>query len=113
GPNALPSPQRSPGWRRLLRQFNDPLILFLLAAAVVAALLSHHVDAGVIAAVVLVNAIVGFVQEGRAEQALSALRAMLVSSARVLRGGVRQAVGVEGLVPGDVLLLEAGDRVPA
>ena len=113
GPNALPPPQRTPGWRRLLRQFNDPLILFLLAAAVVAALLAQYVDAGVIAAVVLVNAIVGFVQEGRAEQALSALRSMLAPSARVLRGGARATLAIEDLVPGDVLLLEAGDRVPA
>ena len=113
GPNALPPAQRVPAWRRLLRQFNDPLILFLLAAAVLAALLAHYVDAGVIAAVVVVNAIVGFVQEGRAEQALSALRSMLAPSARVLRDGHRTTVAVEALVPGDVLLLEAGDRVPA
>ena len=113
GPNALPPPQRVPGWRRLLRQFNDPLILFLLSAAVLSALLAHYVDAGVIAAVVLVNALVGFIQEGRAEQALSALRSMLAPSARVLRDGHRAAVAVEELVPGDVLLLEAGDRVPA
>ncbi|MGJ4731228.1 HAD-IC family P-type ATPase, partial [Luteimonas sp. SDU101] len=113
GPNALPPPRRVPGWQRLLRQFNDPLILFLLAAAVLSALLGHGVDAGVIAAVVLVNAVVGFVQEGRAEQALSALRAMLAPSARVLRGGQRATVDVSALVPGDVLLLEAGDRVPA
>ncbi|TYT27569.1 HAD-IC family P-type ATPase [Luteimonas viscosa] len=113
GPNALPPPQRTPGWRRLLRQLDDPLILFLLAAAVVAAVLAHYVDAGVIAAVVLVNAIVGFVQEGRAEQALSALRSMLAPSARVLRGGAREQVAVETLVPGDVLLLEAGDRIAA
>ena len=113
GPNALPPPPRTPGWRRLLRQFNDPLILFLLAAAAVAALLAHYVDAGVIAAVVLINAGVGLVQEGRAEQALSALRSMLAPSARVLRGGRRMAVDAQALVPGDVLLLEAGDRVPA
>jgi len=113
GPNALPPPPRVPGWRRLLRQFNDPLILFLLAAAVLSALLGHYADAGVIAAVVLVNAIVGVVQEGRAEQALSALRSMLAPTARVLRGGHRATVPVADLVPGDVLLLEAGDRVPA
>lgn len=113
GRNALPAPPRVPGWRRLLRQFNDPLILFLLAAAVVAALLGHGVDAGVIAAVVLINAVVGFVQEGRAEQALSALRSMLAPAARVLRDGARRTLPVEELVPGDVLLLEAGDRVPA
>ncbi|WP_298581492.1 HAD-IC family P-type ATPase [uncultured Luteimonas sp.] len=113
GPNALPPAQRVPAWRRLLRQFNDPLILFLLAAAAIATLVAHYVDAGVIAAVVLVNAVVGFVQEGRAEQALSALRSMLAPSARVLRDGHRATVAVEDLVPGDVLLLEAGDRVPA
>ena len=74
---------------------------------------AHYADAGVIAAVVLVNAIVGVVQEGRAEQALSALRSMLAPTARVLRGGHRATVPVADLVPGDVLLLEAGDRVPA
>ena len=113
GPNALPPPQAMPTWQRFLRHFNDPLILFLLAAAVVALCLRHYVDAGVIAGVVLINAIVGYVQEGRAEQALSALRAMLAPSARVLRDGARVPVPVETLVPGDVLLLEAGDRVPA
>lgn len=113
GPNALPAARAVPGWRRLLRQFNDPLILFLLAAAVLAAGLGHLVDAAVISAVVLVNAVVGVVQEGRAEQALAALRSMLAPTARVLRGGAREAVAVESLVPGDILLLEAGDRVPA
>jgi len=113
GPNALPPPKRTPAWRRFLRHFNDPLILFLLAAAVVAAFLRHYVDAGVIGGVVLINAIVGHVQEGRAEQALSALRSMLAPSARVLRDGQRALVPVETLVPGDVLLLEAGDRIPA
>ncbi|MBP6797659.1 MAG: HAD-IC family P-type ATPase [Luteimonas sp.] len=113
GPNALPPPERTPAWRRFLHHFNDPLILFLLAAAVVAAFLRHYVDAGVIAGVVLINAIVGYVQEGRAEQALSALRSMLAPSARVLREGERALVPVETLVPGDVLLLEAGDRIPA
>ena len=113
GPNALPPPEPVPAWRRFLRHFNDPLILFLLSAAVVAAFLRHYVDAGVIAAVVLINAVVGYLQEGRAEQALSALRAMLAPSARVLRGGERALVPVETLVPGDLLLLEAGDRVPA
>jgi len=113
GPNALPPPPATPAWRRLLRQFSDPLILFLLAAAVVAALLDHLVDGAVIVAVVAVNALVGFVQEGRAEQALNGLRSILAPSARVLRGGARETVAVESLVPGDVLLLEAGDRVPA
>lgn len=78
-----------------------------------AALLGHHVDAGVIVAVVLVNAIVGFIQEGRAEQALAALRSMLAPHARVMRDGTRLTLPVAELVPGDLVLLEAGDRVPA
>jgi magnesium-transporting ATPase (P-type) len=113
GPNALAPPAPTPAWQRFLRHFNDPLILFLLAAAAVAAFLRHYVDAGVIAAVVLVNAIVGYVQEGRAEQALSALRSMLAPFARVMRAGSRVQLPVDELVPGDILLLEAGDRVPA
>ncbi len=113
GPNELPAPPRKPGWLRFLLQFNNALILFLLSAAVLAGALGHWVDAAVIAAVVTVNAIVGFVQEGKAEEALGALRAMLAPSARVLRGGHREMVPVATLVPGDVVLLEAGDRVPA
>ena len=113
GPNELPEAARQPAWRRLLRQFNNALILFLLAAAALAGALGHWVDAVVIIGVVLVNAIVGFVQEGKAEQAMGALRAMLAPSARVMRGGRRETVSVASLVPGDVVLLEAGDRVPA
>ncbi|KAF1696100.1 HAD-IC family P-type ATPase [Pseudoxanthomonas koreensis] len=113
GPNALPPPPVRSPLRRFLGQFNNALILFLLSAAVVAALLGHRIDAAVIAAVVLVNAVVGFVQEGKAEQALAALQAMLAPTARVLRGNARRVVDVARLVPGDIVLLEAGDRVPA
>lgn len=113
GRNELPAPPRTPALLRFLLQFNNALILFLLCAAAVASALGHWVDAAVIVGVVTVNAIVGFVQEGKAEEALSALRAMLAPSARVLRAGLREAVPVATLVPGDVVLLEAGDRVPA
>lgn len=113
GPNALPAPERIPGWRRFLRHFNDPLILFLLAAALIALFVDHAVDAAVIVVVVTVNAVVGYVQEGNAEQALAALHTMLAPSARVLRDGARVQVEVATLVPGDVLMLEAGDRIPA
>ncbi|WP_326543161.1 HAD-IC family P-type ATPase [Pseudorhodoferax sp.] len=113
GPNALPAAPPVHPLRRFAAQFQNALILFLLAAAAVAAVLGHWIDASVIVGVVLVNAVVGFVQEGKAEQALHALRAMLAPNARVLRGGQRATVPVASLVPGDLVLLEAGDRVPA
>lgn len=113
GRNALPVAERRSAWRRIAAQFNNALILFLIGSAIVAALLSHMVDAVVIVGVVLVNAFVGFVQEGKAEQALAALQAMLAPTARVIRGGSRHVIDVAELVPGDIVLLEAGDRVPA
>ncbi len=113
GPNAIPSGRgRHPLWR-FLSQFDNALIYFLLAAAAAAAALGHLVDTGVIVAVVVVNAVVGFLQEGRAESALAALRDMVAPQAAVLRDGVRATVPVALVVPGDVVLLEAGDRVPA
>ena len=113
GRNELPARKATPAWLRFIRHFKDPLILFLLVAGALALALGHGVDAVVIAAVVVVNAVVGYVQEGRAEQALSALRSMLAPTARVLRDGGRVALPVAELVPGDIVLLEAGDRVPA
>ncbi|MEO1191569.1 MAG: cation-transporting P-type ATPase [Pseudomonadota bacterium] len=113
GPNRLPEAKRAGPVIRFLRQFHNLLIYVLLAAGFVTALLGHFVDTGVILAVVLVNAIIGFVQEGKAEQALSAIRDMLAPDAQVLRQGRRATVPAEALVPGDVVLLEPGDRVPA
>ncbi len=113
GRNELPARRTKPAWLRFLNHFNDPLILFLLAAALISLVLGQLVDAAVIASVVTINAIVGFVQEGRAEQALSALQSMLAPTARVLRAGERRTLAVAELVPGDIVLLEAGDRVPA
>jgi len=113
GPNRLPEAPRPGPLQRLLRQFHNLLIYVLLGAAVVTALLGHFVDTVVILAVVVVNAVIGFVQEGRAEEALSAIRDMLAPEARVLRDGRRRTVPADALVPGDMILLEPGDRVPA
>jgi len=113
GPNSLPGAKPRPAILRLLAQFNNALIYFMLAGAGAAAALGHYVDTGVILAVVIVNAIVGFLQEGKAESALNAIRDMIAPQASVLRDGRRISVGMADLVPGDVVLIEAGDRVPA
>lgn len=113
GPNALPEAPKAGPLKRLARQFNNLLILVLIAAAAITAGLQHWVDTAVILAVVVINAVIGFVQEGRAEAALEALRDMLAPRAAVLRDGTRQEVAGRDLVPGDIVLLEAGDKVPA
>ncbi|HYE48302.1 MAG TPA: HAD-IC family P-type ATPase [Azospirillaceae bacterium] len=113
GPNSLPAAKPRSPLRRFAAQFENLLILVLLAAALATAVLGHWADAGVIVAVCVLNALVGYIQEGKAEQALGAIRRMLSSGAMVLRHGRRLAVPADGLVPGDLVLLEAGDRVPA
>ncbi|MBD9372673.1 cation-transporting P-type ATPase [Rhizobium sp. ARZ01] len=113
GLNEPPAPPPRHPLLRFLSQFNNTLIYFLLAAAVMAAILGHTVDASVIVGVVLVNAIVGFLQEGKAESALNAIRDMIAPHARVLRGGQQHDIDTRNIVPGDVVLLEAGDMVPA
>jgi calcium-translocating P-type ATPase len=113
GPNRLPEVRARGPMLRFLVQFHNVLIYVLLGAAVVTGALQHWVDTGVILAVVLANAIIGFVQEGKAEAAMAAIRGMLAPRAAVLRGGVRVTVDGADLVPGDIVLLEAGDKVPA
>ncbi|KGJ03931.1 carbonate dehydratase [Paracoccus halophilus] len=113
GPNRLPEGQRRGPLRRFLAQFNNVLIYVLLAAAAVTAGLQYWVDTGVILAVVLANAVIGFLQEGRAEAAMGAIRNMLALRAAVIRGGQRLSLEGAALVPGDIVLLEPGDRVPA
>ncbi len=113
GPNALPAPPARHPILRFLAQFNNTLIYFLLTAAVAAWILGHHIDAGVIVAVVTINAIVGFIQEDKAEKALSAIRKMISPHAAVWRDGARTSVPATDIVPGDLVLVEAGDRVPA
>ena len=113
GPNQLPAPPRPHPVLRFLAQFNNMLIWFLLAAAAAAGFLGHFVDAGVIVAVVVINAIVGYAQEGRAEQALAAIRDMIAPHATVLRGGKRHKIDAREIVTGDVVVVEAGDKTPA
>ncbi|MHB1061189.1 MAG: cation-transporting P-type ATPase [Thiobacillus sp.] len=113
GANRLPPAQRQPGWLRLLLQFHNVLIYVLLAAGVITALLGHWLDSGVIFGVVVINAVIGFIQEGRAEEALDAIRDMLSPHAIVTRAGERHEIPAEDLVPGDIVHLASGDRVPA
>jgi magnesium-transporting ATPase (P-type) len=113
GHNRLTQQAGRSAWRRLLAQFHQPLIYILIASGVAAGALGEWVDASVILGVVIINAVVGFIQEGRAEQALAALARTVASEVSVQRGGARHRLNAEGLVPGDVVHLGAGERVPA
>ncbi len=113
GPNALPR-ARPPGMVRIfLRQFASPLIYVLGLAALVSLLIQEWHDAGFIAAVLLVNAIIGAIQEYSAQRAASALNQLVTAHCRVLREGDAYEIDAETLVPGDMVLLESGDRIPA
>ncbi|WP_418318795.1 cation-translocating P-type ATPase [Piscinibacter sakaiensis] len=113
GPNALPEAPPKPLWRTFIRQFKSPLIYILFVAALLAVALGHQGDAAVILLVVLVNALIGSFQEGRAERSMAALRRLSALHVRVLRDGAEQSIEAVDLVPGDVLLLAAGDAVAA
>nr|WP_202922944.1 cation-transporting P-type ATPase [Nesterenkonia haasae] len=113
GPNELPAAEKTGVVIQFLRHLNDVLIYVLLGAAVLTAVLQHWIDTIVIVAVVVVNATVGFLQEGRAERALESIREMLSPSATVLRDDVWHSVPATGLVVGDFVRLRAGDKVPA
>ncbi len=113
GPNRLPSPPRPAGWRRFLAQFDNLLIYILLAAAVITATLGYWVDTAAILGVVFINAVIGFIQEGKAEDALDAIRRLLTPKAVVRRDGRLVEITAEEVVPGDIVLLAAGDRVAA
>ena len=113
GPNVLtPKRGKSPLMRFLL-QFKNPLILILLASSVITALIKDPVDAVIIFAVVLINAVIGYVQEARAEKAIEALAQAMTTETTVIRTGKAQRVSAAELVPGDIVVLQAGDKVPA
>ncbi len=113
GFNRLPPPPSRSAWNRLLGQFHNVLIYVLLGAGVITLFLGHWIDSGVIFAVVVINALIGFVQEGKAERALEAVKKMLSPQAMVTRGGKRITLPAETLVPGDLVHVQSGDRVPA
>lgn len=113
GANRLPQAQSRSALLRFLCQFHNVLIYVLIAAAVVTALLGHWVDASVIFGVVIINALIGYLQEGKAENALRAIQKMLSLSAMVRRDGKQLSLPAEELVPGDIVSLQSGDKVPA
>jgi len=113
GPNRLKPQAGKSLLIRFLSHFHNMLIYLLLVAAVVTALLGHWVDTGVIMGVVFINSFIGFMQEGKAERALDAIRNLLSLEAMLLRDGRRKPVPAEEIVPGDIVLLQSGDKVPA
>lgn len=113
GYNELPEKNRIPAWKRFLAQFHNSLIYVLLASSVLTALLQDWLDTGIILGVVIINAIVGFAQEGKAEKALESIRKMVKYEATVVRGGLIKSVDSRELVPGDVVLLKSGQRATA
>ncbi|MEP3598461.1 MAG: cation-transporting P-type ATPase [Stappiaceae bacterium] len=113
GLNKPPEPPHRGVLQRFLSHFNHILIYVLIGAAIVTALLDHPIDTVVILAVVIANAVIGFVQEGRAERAMDSIHQMLAPHASVLRNGQRVSIEGEKVVPGDIVLIEPGDKVPA
>ena len=113
GPNELPSGVETPLWKKVLAQFRDVVVLVLLGATAVSAALGEWTDAAVILAIVLLNTILSFFQERRAERALDALKKLAAPMAHVLRDGRPEEIPSREIVPGDLLLLEAGQFVPA
>lgn len=113
GPNEVEAEREAPWWELLLHQFKDPLIYILLAAALVTLILRDYTDSGVILAVVLLNAVIGFTQERRAQKAMRALAQMSAPRAEVIRDDVAREIPSRELVPGDLVVLTSGVRIPA
>lgn len=113
GPNRLPEAKRAQWWQILLEQFKSPLVYVLLTAAIVSLVLNERVDGVVIMVAVAVQVVVGFIQEYKAQASLSALQKVISLSARVQRDNKEQVINAVDLVPGDLILLQAGDKIPA
>ncbi|MFZ5775230.1 MAG: cation-transporting P-type ATPase [Thermodesulfobacteriota bacterium] len=113
GPNRISTRRETPAWLRFLRQFHQPLVYILIGAGLVTGVLGEWVDSGIILAVVVVNAVIGYIQEAKAVNALAALSRAMTAEATVLRGGEKRRISAEELVPGDLVFLQSGDKVPA
>jgi cation-transporting ATPase F len=113
GPNRVSRQEKLSEWVRFLLQFHQPLLYILLAATVISGALGEWVDAAVIFGVVFINAVIGYLQEAKAEKAIDSLAKMVVTEATIRRNGRQQRIPSESLVPGDIVLLQSGDRVPA
>ncbi len=113
GPNLLSAGRRTPAWMIFLRQFGQPLVYLLLVAGVATGLLGKFVDAGVIVGVVLINAVIGYIQESKAAKAVDALKSLVATETTLRRDGEKVRLPSAELVPGDVVLLQSGDKVPA
>src|SRR4051812_43950461 len=113
GPNALPEEKPKPGWRRFLEEYRSYMQIILVAAAVVSLLIKEWSTAVLLVVLTVLNAVVGLRQEGKAESAMNALKSMMKATARVRRDGVESEIPAEELVVGDVVLIAAGDQVPA
>ncbi|KOU15983.1 ATPase [Streptomyces sp. WM6372] len=113
GPNALPEEERTPAWRRFLAQYRSYMQIVLVAAAIVSMVIQEWTTAILLVVLTLLNAVVGLRQEGKAESAMNALKSMMKATARVRRDGTEAEIPAEQLVDGDVVLVSAGDQVPA
>lgn len=113
GKNEIPDPGRKPIWKIILKQFTHLMVYILLVAAGISFLTGHYVDVYVILGIVFINAVIGFVQEYKAEGAVAALKSLLVPLCKVIREGKLQTIQSKELVPGDILALEEGDIIPA
>src|SRR5262245_24910429 len=113
GPNALPEEKPPPAWRRFLDEYRSNMQLILVGAAIVSLAVKEWSTAILLIVLTVLNALVGLRQEGKAESAMNALKSMMKATARVRRDGVENEIPAEELVPGDVVLLAAGDQVPA
>ena len=113
GPNQINPEEPAPWWKKLVVQFMTPMIYLLAGAALISLAMGEELDAAAIGVVILINGGIGFVTEFRAEKALLALREMISPTAVVLREGVIRTINAASLVPGDIILLEAGDVIPA